>query len=199
MLRIGLTGGLGSGKSTVAHIFEVLGVPVYYADDAAKRIMHDNEELKQKIIENFGAESYINNELNRAHLSAVGFADPDKTALLNSLVHPLTIADAASWMSRQKTAYAIKEAALIFEAKAETSLDLVIGVTAPEELRITRTMQRDHISRDAVLLRMKRQMNDEEKMSRCDFVIVNDEVEFLIPKVVSLHEKILENIERTHN
>src|SRR6187399_3223326 len=135
MLRVGLTGGLGSGKSTVAKIFETLGVPVYYADDAAKRLMNGDEHLKKRIVENFGKESYSGNLLNRSWLASAVFNNPQKLALLNSLVHPVTIADAEEWMKMQTTHYAIKEAALIFETDAYKHLDYVIGVSAPYTLR----------------------------------------------------------------
>ncbi|MEO6220795.1 MAG: dephospho-CoA kinase, partial [Ginsengibacter sp.] len=115
MLKIGLTGGIGSGKSTVAAIFEVLGIPVYYADKASKRIMVEDEELKSSIVNHFGAEAYYNGNLNRKFLAGEVFNDNEKIALLNSLVHPLTIKDAADWIERQTAPYIIKEAALIFE------------------------------------------------------------------------------------
>jgi dephospho-CoA kinase len=198
MLRIGLTGGIGSGKTTVAKIFEVLGIPVYYADDAAKRLMNESHELKQQIIHHFGEENYIENKLNRSHLAAVVFSDPEKTTLLNSLIHPLTIADAEQWMLQQKAPYAIKEAALIFEAGAEKHLDIVIGVRSPYELRMQRTIHRDNIAQEAVLARMKRQMNEDEKMSRCDIVIENNERELLIPQVMKIHESLVRNAERLH-
>ncbi len=199
MLRIGLTGGIGSGKTTVAHIFEVLGIPVFYADDAAKRLMNEDENLKQQIITHFGEESYVDGKLNRTYLSDVVFSDAEKTKLINSIIHPATIANAELWMNKQIAPYAIKEAALIFEAAAEKYLNLVIGVQTPLHLRIQRVMQRDNITEEAVQTRMQKQMNEDEKMSRCDFVIVNDEKELLIPQVVRLHEKLLENLERVHN
>jgi dephospho-CoA kinase len=199
MLKIGLTGGIGCGKTTVAHIFEVLAVPVYYADDAAKRLMNENEILKQQIVEAFGEESYIDGKINRTYLAAQVFSDLEKTKKMNSIVHPVTIADAELWMLQQTTAYAIKEAALIFEAKAEKNLDLIIGVQSPLPLRIQRVMQRDNITEEAVLARMQKQMDEDKKISRCDFVIVNDEKELLIPQVTALHEKLLANIERLHN
>lgn len=199
MLKIGLTGGIGSGKSTVAKVFEVLGIPVYYADDAAKRLMNESEALRKQIILHFGEESYTNNILNRSYLSAAVFSDPEKTKLINSVIHPVTIADAEAWMEKQNGAYAIKEAALIFEAGSYKQLDLVIGVHAPFELRMQRTMQRDHITEEAVLARMAKQMDDEEKMSRCDFVIENNEQELLILQVIAIHEKLLQNTERLHS
>lgn len=199
MLRIGLTGGIGSGKTTVARIFEVLGVPVYFADDAAKRLMNEDPNLKKKIIDHFGTESYVDNILNRSYLSSVVFSDPEKTKLINSIIHPATIEDATKWLERQASPYAIKEAALIFEAGADKMLDLVIGVSAPPDLRMQRAMQRDNISEAAVLARMQKQMNEEEKMSLCDIIINNDENELLIPRVVEVHERLLKNIERVHN
>jgi dephospho-CoA kinase len=199
MLKIGLTGGIGSGKTTVAHIFEVLRIPVYYADNAAKRLMNEDNNLKQQIIAHFGEESYVDGKLNRSYLSTVVFSDAEKTKLINSIIHPATIADAELWMCKQTTPYAIKEAALIFEAAAEKQLDLVIGVQSPLPIRMQRVMQRDNITEEAVLARMQKQMNEEEKINRCDFVIVNDEEELLTPQVVELHEKLLANIQRVHN
>lgn len=191
MLKVGITGGIGSGKTTVAKIFETLGIPVYYADDAARRIMNENEMLRNKIIEQFGPETYINKELNRKQLSSLIFNNEEKLALLNSLVHPITIEDAESWMAQQQTPYAIKEAALIFESDAWKYLNKVIGVSAPYNLRIQRTMARDHVSKEAVESRLNKQMNETEKMNRCDFIINNDETELLIPQVIALHEKLL--------
>lgn len=192
MLKVGLTGGIGSGKSTVAAIFEVLGVPVYYADQAAKRLMHENAELKNKIIDQFGTEAYRDGELNRDYLAAKVFSDPQQLALLNSFVHPLTIADAAAWMNRQRSPYTIKEAALIFESGANTSLDYVIGVSSPETLRIKRVMERDKISAEQVMARLHKQMNEADKMKKCDFLLFNDEQQLLVPQVIQLHEKLLQ-------
>lgn len=191
MLKIGLTGGIGSGKSTVAQVFEILGIPVYYADAAAKRVMNENRALKAQVIQHFGEASYENNQLNRAHIAAQVFNNKQKLDLLNSIVHPVTIADAETWMQQQHTPYALKEAALIFEANANKQLDYVIGITAPVDLRLKRVMERDHISPEKVQERMDKQMNEEEKMKRCDFIIYNDERQLLIPQVVALHERLI--------
>ena len=191
MLKIGLTGGIGSGKSLVARIFEVLGIPVYYADTAAKEIMNNDEVLKAEIIEHFGAESYTSGLLNRKYIASKVFGNKEQLALLNSFVHPATIRDAKRWMQQQQTPYSIKEAALIFESGSQQHLDYVIEVYAPKSLRILRTMQRDNISRDEVLKRMSNQINEEIKMRLCDFVIYNDEQKPLLPQVLALHEKLL--------
>lgn len=191
MLKIGLTGGIGSGKSTVAKIFEVLGIPVYYADDASKRLMNEDEALKKQLVEHFGAATYINGLLNRQHLSSIVFNNPEKLALLNSIVHPATIKDASAWMLKQTAPYAIKEAALIFESGSQQQLDKVIGVYAPAAVRINRVMQRDQVTRDEVLGRMNKQIDETIKMRLCDYVITNDEQELLIPQVLHLHEKLL--------
>ena len=191
MLKIGITGGIGSGKSTVANVFHVLGIPVYDADSAAKKLMNENKELQSEIIRLFGQESYSTEGLNRTYLSSTVFNDPVKLDQLNKLVHPLTIADAEQWMQQQTTPYAIKEAALIFESGAQVHLDKVIGVYAPQDLRIQRAMQRDGITKEKVLARMDRQMDEEKKMRLCDYVIVNDEEKALIPQVLALHEQFL--------
>ena len=191
LLKIGLTGGIGSGKSLVAHIFRVLGIPVYYADAAAKDIMNSDEMLKTEIIKHFGEEAYNNGLLDRKYLAAKVFGNKEQLALLNSLVHPATIRDAESWASRQKSPYTIKEAALIFESGSQEYLDYVIGVYAPKPLRILRTMQRDNISREEVLKRMSNQINEEIKMRLCDFVITNNEQQAILPQVLALHRQLL--------
>ena len=196
MLRVGLTGGIGSGKSTVAKIFEVLGVPLYYADEAARRLMNENEELKKKISEVFGTAIYNNGKLDRAALAAVVFNDPKKLEQLNSLVHPVTFTDAIAWLHKLETGappvpFAIKEAALIFESGAEEWLDYVIGIYAPVPLRIKRAMERDHCSEADVLARMSKQMDEDEKMRLCNFVLNNDEQQLLVPQVIALHQHLL--------
>ncbi len=191
MLRVGLTGGIGSGKTIVARIFEVLGIPVYYADSEAKRIMNEKMEVKASIIKYFGKESYINDQLNRSHLSSQVFGDNYKLDLLNSIVHPATISDAEEWMQQQHSPYSIKEAALLFEAGAAEHLDLVIGVTAPHAVRLKRVIERDQVTREHVLKRMMNQVNDSIKMKLCDFVIVNDEQTMVLPQVLEIHRKLL--------
>lgn len=191
MLKVGLTGGIGSGKSTIAQVFEVLGIPVYYADDAAKRLMNEDEELIALVKKHFGEEAYIDGRLNRPYVASVVFSVPAKIELLNSLVHPATIRDGEQWMRRQNTPYAIKEAALIFESASQQYLDYVIGVSAPAVLRIHRAMKRDNITRDQVLARMERQIEENIKMRLCDHVIINDEQEPVIPQVLALHEHLL--------
>ena len=191
MLKIGLTGGIGSGKSTVAKIFEVLGIHVYYADEEAKRLMNEDKELKQKIQELFGTALYSDGFLNRKQLAAIVFSDPEKLEQLNALVHPATINDANAWMLHQTSAYTIKEAALLFESGAHELLDYVIGVSAPAPLRIQRVMQRDNTSREEVMARLSKQMDEKEKMELCNFVITNDEQQLLIPQVIALHEQLL--------
>ncbi|MFN2438432.1 MAG: dephospho-CoA kinase [Chitinophagaceae bacterium] len=191
MLKIGLTGGIGSGKTTIAKIFEVLNVPVYYADEASKRLYHTDAELMASVKKHFGDDIYEAGKLNRSKLAAIVFSDPEKLELLNKLAHPPTIKDAEDWMSTQNTPYIIKEAALLFESGSHAGLDYIIGVRATEELRIKRTMDRDGISKDEVINRMQRQINEESKMKKCDFIIENNEHELVIPQVLELHQKFL--------
>ena len=193
MLKIGLTGGIGSGKSTIAKVFEVLGIPVYYADEAAKRIMNEDPLLQKQIMEHFGAAAYKNNQLDRQYLAGMVFNSNEKLELLNSLVHPATLRDAAHWMQQQTAPYAIKEAALIFESGSQDQLDYVIGVSAPAPLRILRAMKRDGSTREQVLARMGKQIQEVIKMRLCDFIIYNDEQQAVMPQVLALHEKLCAN------
>ncbi len=191
MLKIGLTGGIGSGKTTVAQIFEVLSIPVYYADQAAKDLMNQDLKLKKQIISAFGKEVYKDGVLDRSYLGKIVFADAEKLSLLNSFVHPVTFRHASSWMQNQKTFYAVKEAALIFEAGLENFFDYIIGVTAPESLRLERVMNRDRSSKESVFQRMAQQMDEKEKISKCNFVIINDEKQALLPQVLEIHRILL--------
>jgi dephospho-CoA kinase len=189
--KIGITGGIGSGKTTVAKVFEVLGVPVYYADAAAKRLMNENEILKGQIQYHFGKECYVNGKLNRKYLSELVFNNDEKLSLLNSIVHPITIADAQAWMQQQTAPYALKEAALIFESGANQQLDYVVGVFAPITLRIQRVINRDQLSPEEVKARMDKQMDESIKMKLCDYVVTNDEHQLVIPQVLKIHEMLL--------
>lgn len=192
MLKIGLTGGIGSGKTTVAKIFELLNVPVYYADEASKRLYHTDKDLMAAIKKHFGEDVYTNEMLNRAKLAAIVFNDPEKLELLNRLVHPPTIRDAQEWMQRQTSPYIIKEAALLFESGSAEGLDYIIGVTSPVHLRIKRVMDRDRLTREEILNRAARQIDEDIKMRLCDFVIVNNEQQLVIPQVLQLHSRFLE-------
>ncbi len=190
MLKIGLTGGIGSGKTTVAKMFEILGIPVYYADDAARKLMNEDETLKTSIITHFGEASYKNNELDRKYLAGIVFNDKEKLDLLNSFIHPVTIRNSEEWMQQQTAPYAIKEAALLFESGAAENLDYVIGVYAPQHIRVKRVMDRDGVKADEVMKRISRQIDEEMKMKLCDFVITNNEQKLVIPQVLELDREL---------
>lgn len=191
MLHIGLTGGIGSGKSTVAKVFQTLGVPVYDADAAAKKLMNESPILHQQLKEAFGEETYINNVLNKAYLSSKVFGNEIELKKLNSIVHPVVIKAGEDWMNAQTAPYTIKEAAIFFESGSAGGLDYIIGVYTPKALRIQRSMQRDGSNRAQVLARMEQQLDEEIKMKLCDFVISNDEQTLVLPQIIALHEKFL--------
>lgn len=190
-LKVGITGGIGSGKTTVINIFKTLGIPVFDADTAAKKAMHENADVKNKIIALFGENAYVNNELDRKYVAGIVFNDALKLDQLNAIVHPVTIAMAEEWMQQQTSPYVLKEAAILFESGAAAGLDFVIGVFAPQHIRIQRVMQRDNVTREEVLKRMAKQIDEHMKMKLCDFVITNDEQQMLIPQVLQVHEKLL--------
>lgn len=192
-LKIGITGGIGSGKSYVAKVFKALGVPFYDADSAAKEIMVSSAQVREALVARFGPEVYFaDGQLNRPFLSALVFKDADKLAQLNAIVHPAVIQHGLDWADRQEGPYSLKEAALLFESGSYKTLDYTILVTAPEDLRVQRVMSRDKISAEQVLDRMAKQLPDTDKMQLADFVINNDESDPLLPQVLALHYKFLE-------
>ncbi len=189
-IMIGLTGGIGSGKSVVAKVFATLGIPVFNADDEAKRIMQTSPEIKTKLIEQFGLEIYNEHGLDKEKLASIVFNDPFQLQLLNAIVHPVTIQAAKEWAAKQTTPYVIKEAALIFESGTADGLFKVIGVTAPLSLRTHRVMQRDGITKEQVDARMRNQISDTIKMRLCDYVIENNNQQMVIPQVLEIDKAI---------
>ena len=189
-VMIGLTGGIGSGKSVVAKVFATLGIPVFNADDEAKRIMQTSTEIKTKLIEQFGTDIYNAHGLDKEKLASIVFNDSFQLQLLNAIVHPVTIQAAKDWAAKQTSPYVIKEAALIFESGAADGLFKVIGVTAPISIRIHRVMQRDGITKDQVDARMRNQISDTIKMRLCDYVIKNNNQQMVIPQVLEIDKAI---------
>jgi len=191
--QVGITGGIGTGKSFVSKIFTTLGVPYYDADKEAKILMSKSEVIKTSLIDLFGAETYFDDgTLNRKWLATKVFNNKEQLALLNSIVHPVVISAAKQWADEQVAPYSLKEAALLFESLSYKTLDYTILVTAPLELRISRVMKRDGISREEVQKRINNQMPEEEKLKLADFVIVNDEQTALLPQIAKINRIILE-------
>ena len=191
MRMIGLTGGIGSGKTTVAKIFATLGIPVFNADETARQLMQNSPELKKQLVQQFGADVFQEGQLNKSYLSNLVFKDSYQLNLLNAIVHPASIQAAWDWAAQQNAPYVIKEAALIFESNAAEGLDRVIGVTAPTSLRVHRVMQRDKCSKADVEMRIRNQVSDVIKMKLCDWVIINNDQELLIPQVLKIHEALI--------
>jgi dephospho-CoA kinase len=188
MKRIGITGSIGSGKSTVTNIFKQLGVPVYDADSRAKMLMVNSPSLIAGTKSLFGEEAYLpSGELNRQLISSKAFHNQNLLTQLNGLVHPAVYTDFEDWCAAQNAPYVIKEAALMFESDSYKQLNEIIVVTAPEEIRIERASQRDGVTREAILSRMKNQFSQEEKLARGQYEIKNDEQMLLIPQVLHLH------------
>ncbi len=188
MLKVGITGGIGSGKTTVCKIFDTLDIPVYYADERAKWLMENHEPLVQQITELFGEEAYSSDgKLNRPFIAQIVFNDKSRLEQLNQLVHPVVIEDGDKWHQKQSAPYTLKEAALLFESGSYKSLDKVITVFAPEHIRIERVMRRDGVDAETVKARMRNQMSDEQKMALADFVIHNYGDHLLVPQVLRIH------------
>ncbi|MEP1088705.1 dephospho-CoA kinase [Algoriphagus sp.] len=195
-ILVGITGGIGSGKSTVAKIFSLLGIPIYYADDRAKWLMSNDKLLKDQLIQAFGNESYDSDgKLDRSFLAKTVFSDAEKVKTINSLVHPAVGRDFSVWASQQNAPYVLKEAALIFESGNSKALDFVINVSSPLKIRIARTLMRDSFrSEEQVNQIINQQLPDEQKNELADFVIKNSDNKLLIPQVLKIHEKLISEI-----
>lgn len=191
-LKIGITGGIGVGKSVVTRIFKVLGIPTYDADKEAKDIMVKSDAVRQALIKTFGEETYFpDHALNRAWLAKKVFSDTKELAKLNAIVHPAVIKDAEDWAEAQTSIYSVKEAALLFESGSYKSLNYTILVTSPEALRIARVMKRDQVTEEEVRGRMAKQMPESEKEKLADFIVYNDDEHSLIEQVMKLHEQFI--------
>jgi dephospho-CoA kinase len=193
VLKIGITGGIGSGKSIVCKIFSQLGIPVYEADAAAKQLMNTDQELISNLKKEFGEKIYNSkNELNKKALAEIVFNNPHALKKLNNLVHPAVRIDFDNWINKNNSApYVIEEAAILFESGAYKNMDYIITVSAPEDLRFKRVMMRDNVSEEHVRNISKNQMDDKEKIKLSDFEIVNDDTQLLIPQVLHLHDHFL--------
>jgi dephospho-CoA kinase len=192
MLKVGLTGGIGSGKTLVCSVLEKFGVAVYYADLEARRLMSSDSELVLQISGLFGNKAYVGGSLNREFLAQQVFKDKELLTRLNELVHPVIRKDFSRWASEQKPAfYVVEEAAILFESGSDRNMDLTVGVYADKELRVQRVMQRDGIAREQVMNRMNSQMNEKEKMEKADIVINNDGKKMILPQIINMHNAIL--------
>lgn len=193
MKIVGLTGGIGSGKTTVAQIFEELGVPVYNSDHWAKRIMRSSKVAKRKIVALLGNESYGNGQLNKTFIAEKVFKDPKLLLQLNKIVHPLVRKSFRAWTQRQNHSFVIQEAAIIFEMGNQERYDYIILVTAPKEVRLARVMERDDMDQKEVLERMANQWPDSEKIPLSDFVISNLTLDKTASQVREVYGRILDN------
>ncbi|WP_318308783.1 dephospho-CoA kinase [Flagellimonas crocea] len=191
MMIVGLTGGIGSGKSTVASMFSELGVPVYNSDFEAKKLMSSSKEVKSAIIELLGTEAYTKDVLNRSYIAEKVFNNPPLLEKLNAIVHPAVREHFLDWAAHQDSPYVIQETALIFENNAQNTYDCTILVTAPTKTRIQRVMDRDGVERHAVVDRMKNQLEDGEKLDLADYSIKNLDLDKTKKKVKELHLKLL--------
>lgn len=190
MKRIGLTGNIGSGKTTLASCFEILGIAVFNADKQAKLLMNKDVNLKQSLITEFGKEVYLDNELNRKYLSKLAFNDDLVLKRLNALVHPVVQDAFEKWSIQQSGVYVIKEAAILFESNTYQSLDAIICISCPEEIRLKRILNRDDLSEKDVRQRMSHQWAEEKKISLSDYVITNDNSSLVMPQILSVHSAL---------
>ncbi len=190
MLKVGITGGMGSGKSTVCNIFRNLGVPVFTSDEVGRDVLNTNEEIKEKVIKEFGKDMYqVNGKLDRARMASLVFSDPVALEKLTSLVHPKVQDQFNKWLANHEgRPYVVKEAAVLFESGMYHDLDKVITVFAPKEVRVERVIHRDQTIKEEVLKRMRFQYTDEERNRLADYIIMNENEEDLLPQVMQLNE-----------
>lgn len=191
MTVVGLTGGIGSGKTTVANFFRELNVPVYIADEEAKKLMNSSKVLIKKIKKVFGDEAYINNELNRPFIASKIFKDKSLLEQINGIVHPKVAKHFSKWLKKQNHAYVIKEAAILFENNSFKDCDYIITVVADEKLKVKRIISRDNTSKQRIKAIMNNQWKDEDRVKLSDFVIENNTLSDTKNQVLSIHKKLL--------
>lgn len=190
MYKVGITGGIGSGKSVVSGMLRDRGVAVYTSDSRAKDIMATDEGVRKQLVERFGAEVFGSGELNRAYLAERVFTSRDELAALNAIVHPAVLADFECWAEAQEGDYVVLESAILFESGFDRCVDVAVAVMAPEELRIERVMGRDGVTREQVEERMRNQFTDDERCSRSKYAVVNIELDELEEDVEQLHRRL---------
>lgn len=191
MIKVGLTGGIGSGKSYASEVFKKLGIPVFSADRVAKELINTQPAIKKELVDYFGSDIYLKNGgIHRKKLADLIFNNNIALQKVNSIIHPAVRTEFQIWADKQKSSYVIQEAAILFENKQESHFDKIITVTAPIETRINRVMQRDGSQRELVLQRINNQLEDKIKMEKSDFIIYNDGIKLILPQVISIHEKL---------
>ena len=191
MLQVGITGGIGSGKTSACLVFETLGIPVYYADTQAKQLMNTDSELKTNLKGYFGDDIYRDGMLDRRRMADIVFNDRIALEKVNSWVHPAVARDFDLWCMKQTTPYVLEESAILFENDLTNRFGKIILVTAPDDIRIKRVCERDNITPEAVRERMANQWPEEKKISLADYLIENDHFHLIMPQVMDIHKKIL--------
>lgn len=192
MHKVGVTGGIGSGKTLVCEVFKRLGIPVYNADNEAKNILNSNTEVRKSIENYFGQDIYENNSLNKKKLAEIIFNNKEAIQKINSIVHPVVRQNFIDWCKQyEDKTYVIEEAAILFESGAYKELDYTINVFAPEQIRIQRVIERDKATIEDVKNRMQNQMNDDERVKLANFTIINDGTRMIIPQILEIHSKIV--------
>ena len=194
MIIVGLTGGIGSGKTTVAKQFMELGIPVYIADEEAKKLMHRSKIIKRKLNQLFGDKAYIDGILNKPFIADIIFNDKSYLQKMNAIVHPRVAKHFKKWALKQDAPYVIKEVAILFENGGDKACDYVITVTAKKALRIKRLLERDNSSKEKIEAIMKNQWSDEEKIKKSDFIIENTSLESIEKQVLKIHNQILKKV-----
>ncbi|MBN8695959.1 MAG: dephospho-CoA kinase [Bacteroidetes bacterium] len=192
MIKVGITGGIGSGKTTVCKLFELLGVPVYYSDTEAKKLLDEDEVVKQQIVDLFGHDVIDESgKVDRKKMAALVFNNKERLEQLNAVVHPAVAQHFEAWCKKQTNVFILKEAAILFESGAHKQVDKVIVVSAPLDLKVERVIKRDKVAKEEVLKRINNQMPDEEKVKLADHVIYNNEKELLIPQVIAVYQQLI--------
>ena len=188
---VGITGGIGSGKTTVAKMFEAYGIPVYYSDDEAKALMNSNKTIKTALVKAFGKDTYIDGQLNRPYLANLVFSNKDKLAILNAIVHPEVRKHFLTWAEKQKAPFVLKENAILYESGDNLNCNEVLVVTAPLATKIARVIKRDNTTKKNVLARINNQWKDTKKTKLADYVIDNTELTKTIQEVKRIYQKII--------